>query len=198
MAGRVVQVSVSPGGVPKRAIPVGRVGPLGLAGDRQRNRALHGGPDRALCVFAQEAIDALRGEGHPVEAGALGENLTVAGLDWAAVQPGARFRVGGVLIEVTSFTAPCRTIRGAFRDGDHGRVSQARHPGWSRVYARVLVPGEIRPGDPVEPVTAAPRRRRLAAPAAGVSRAATCVPARRDGRRDGAPSRRPRRHRARR
>jgi MOSC domain-containing protein YiiM len=27
-------------------------------------------------------------------------------------------------------------------------VSQKRHPGWSRVYARVLATGSIRPGDP--------------------------------------------------
>jgi len=36
----------------------------------------------------------------------------------------------------------------AFKGGDYTRVSQKRHPGWSRVYARVLVPGSIRQGDP--------------------------------------------------
>ena len=37
----------------------------------------------------------------------------------------------------------------AFKDGDYARVSQKRHPGWSRVYARVLATGSIRQGDPV-------------------------------------------------
>jgi MOSC domain-containing protein YiiM len=55
----------------------------------------------------------------------------------------------GVIIEVTSFTVPCANVRGAFLDGDCSRVSQKRYPGWSRVYARVLVPGEIQAGDPV-------------------------------------------------
>jgi MOSC domain-containing protein YiiM len=148
--GRVVQVNVSPGGLPKVAVPAARVTPLGLDGDGHRRRRLHGGPDRALCLFAHERIEALRAEGHPVAPGALGENLTVAGLDWAAVTPGDRFRVGlDVLIEVTGFTSPCASLRAAFRDGDGARVSQARHPGWSRVSARVLAPGEIRAGDAV-------------------------------------------------
>jgi MOSC domain-containing protein YiiM len=54
----------------------------------------------------------------------------------------------GVLIEITSFTTPCRTIMRAFSDGAYGRVGQARHPGWSRVYARVLVEGLVAAGDP--------------------------------------------------
>ena len=149
-AGRIVQISVSAGGVPKRPVARARAGPLGLDGDAHRNSALHGGPERALCLFALERLEALRAEGHPVAPGALGENLTVAGLDWDTVGPGARFRVGdGVLIEVTRFTSPCGNIRAAFRDGDSGRIAQTRHPGWSRVYARVLEPGEIRAGDPI-------------------------------------------------
>jgi MOSC domain-containing protein YiiM len=54
-----------------------------------------------------------------------------------------------VLIEITSYTTPCRTIMRAFTDRAYGRVSQARHPGSSRVYARVLADGVIAAGDPV-------------------------------------------------
>ena len=43
----------------------------------------------------------------------------------------------------------------AFRDGEYARVSQKRHPGWSRVYARVVTPGEIAPGDSVVPLSPA-------------------------------------------
>jgi MOSC domain-containing protein YiiM len=85
-----------------------------------------------------------------VAPGVLGENLTVAGLDWDAVGPGARLRLGeDVVVEVTRFTNPCLNIRPAFHDGDQGRVSQTQHPGWSRVYARVVSAGEIEVGDPV-------------------------------------------------
>jgi MOSC domain-containing protein YiiM len=153
VTGRIVQLSVSAGGLPKRPVPRARVTPLGLDGDAHRNARHHGGPDRALCLFPLERIEALRAEGHPVTPGSLGENLTVSGLDWDAVGPGARFRVGAaVVIEVTRFTSPCVNIRPAFRDGGYARVSQERHPGWSRVYARVVTPGEIEPGDPVVPL----------------------------------------------
>ena len=156
MAGVVHQLNVSPGGVPK--LPVERVtlAAQGLAGDGHHDKAHHGGPDRAVCLYALERIDGLRQEGHPVEPGHLGENVTVAGLDWDEVRPGARLRIGPALIEVTRYTTPCRTIRGSFSDGHFNRIHEARSPGWSRVYARVVEGGEIGRGDPVEIVRAAP------------------------------------------
>jgi MOSC domain-containing protein YiiM len=148
--GRIVQINVSPGGLPKRPVPRARVTPGGLEGDGHRSLTHHGGPDRALCLFSIEQIEALQAEGHGVEPGALGENLTLAGLDWPSVQPDDVFRLGeDVLVQITRFTSPCRNVRASFVDGAYSRVSQTRHPGWSRVYARVLVPGEIAAGDPV-------------------------------------------------
>lgn len=163
MTGRIVQINVSAGGVPKRPVPRARVTRLGIEGDRHRNAQLHGGPDRALCLFSIEQIEALQAEGHPVEPGTLGENLTLAGLDWARVQPDDVFRLGEeVLIQVTRFTSPCLNVRPAFLDGAYSRVSQKQHPGWSRVYARVLGPGAIAAGDPVARLTPADVARRLA------------------------------------
>lgn len=54
-----------------------------------------------------------------------------------------------VRLQITSFAAPCRTIQASFADRRYGRISQKAHPGWSRVYARVLAPGVVRTGDPV-------------------------------------------------
>jgi len=163
MNGRIVQISVSPGGVPKRSVPRARVSRSGLDGDGHRDPQHHGGPDRAVCLFSLELIEALQAEGHPVEPGALGENLTVAGLDWARVQPDDFFRLGEeVLAQITRFTSPCLNVRAAFLDGAYSRVSEKRHPGWSRVYARVLVPGEIAAGDPVERLTPVEVARHLA------------------------------------
>jgi len=150
VSGRIVQISVSPGGVPKTAVPAARVGELGLEGDAHRDREHHGGPERAVCLYAIELIRTLRAEGHAVVPGALGENVTVEGVDWVAVVPGARLALGDeVLLEVTRYTSPCTGITAAFRDGAYARVSQKRHPGWSRVYTRVLTPGAIRLGDAV-------------------------------------------------
>jgi MOSC domain-containing protein YiiM len=136
--------------VPKTAVEQARVTRLGLEGDRHRDTEHHGGPERAVCLYALEAIEALQGEGHPIRPGSIGENLTVHGLDWKAVAPGEVIQVGDrVLLQVTRYTSPCTNIAPAFLDGDFARVSQKRHPGWSRVYTQVLREGTIGRGDPV-------------------------------------------------
>jgi len=151
--GWVFQVNLSAGGVPKLPVAEAAVTTGGLAGDRQNDLRHHGGPERALCLYSLERILDLQREGHPVFPGATGENLTLAGLDWDAVGPGVRLEVGaGVELEVTRFTTPCRTIAGAFAGGAIERILQDRHPGWSRVYARVLRSGTVRVGDRVEVV----------------------------------------------
>jgi MOSC domain-containing protein YiiM len=145
--GRIVQLSVSAGGVPKLAVPAARVTGLGLQGDAHRYEH-HGGPERAVCLYSLEAIDALAAEGHAIEPGAIGENVTVEGIDWNLVTPGVRLRLGErVVLEVTRYTSPCYKIAPVFLGGEYSRVSQQRNPGWSRVYTRVLVEGSLRVGD---------------------------------------------------
>jgi MOSC domain-containing protein YiiM len=102
-----------------------------------------------------DRISALQREGHPIDAGTAGENVTVEGVDWDLVVPGVRINLGEeVVLEVASFTTPCKTIKASFIDERFVRISQKLHPGWSRVYARVLVEGRIRSGDRVEVVPA--------------------------------------------
>jgi len=144
----VSSINVSRGGVPKLPVPRAQVGALGLSGDQQRWRH-HGGPERAVCLYALERIEALRDEGHPIAPGGAGENLTLSGVDWDLLAPGAELRVGEALLRVTSYTEPCSKIAGCFMSGDFERVSQELHPGWSRVYASVVAPGLVRVGDPV-------------------------------------------------
>ena len=117
--------------------------------DGQRNLAVHGGPDRALCLYSMDRIEALQREGHAIAPGAAGENLTIRGLDWDAVVPGAVLRVGGLTFVITAFASPCTTIRSSFANNDSNRIAQKLHPGWSRVYARVVGEGELRVGDVV-------------------------------------------------
>lgn len=147
--GRVEQISVSAGGVPKTAIAEGVVGVEGIEGDGHRDKKHHGGPERALCLFSAELIAELRREGHPIVAGGVGENLTISGLDWATVVPGKRYRVGEVEIEITGFTTPCPNITDSFTGGEFKRISNRLHAGQSRVYAKVLKTGPIRTGAPV-------------------------------------------------
>lgn len=147
--GRIVGLQRSAGGVPKLPVDRAAVSAAGLDGDKQRDRRFHGGPDRALCLYAQERIDALVAEGHDLSAGALGENVTIAGLSWEAVRPGVRLRLGSVEVEVTGYASPCAKLASAFLDGVYTRVGQKVNPGWSRVYVRVLGEGALAVGDPV-------------------------------------------------
>ena len=147
---RIAGLFRSDGGVPKLGLPMGEITAAGLVGDRQRDLVDHGGPDRALCLFARERLDDLQREGHPVVPGGMGENVLVEGLDWATVVPGRRLVLGNAVeIEVTGYAAPCKTIAHNFADRRFVRVSDKVNPGWSRVYARVLEGGTVRVGDPV-------------------------------------------------
>ena len=56
MTGRIVQLSVSSGGVPKTAVPTAHISGEGVEGDRQAHPGIHGGPDRAVCLFSMERI----------------------------------------------------------------------------------------------------------------------------------------------
>jgi MOSC domain-containing protein YiiM len=144
------QISVSNGGVPKLPVTEARITQEGVVGDRQQNRDVHGGVDRAVCIFSLELIEALQAEGHTIKPGSSGENLTIAGLDWSQLKSGVRLRIGEhVLLEIMSHTSPCKYNAQWFVGGDFSRISQKLHPGWSRVYARVLEAGVVRSGDSV-------------------------------------------------
>jgi MOSC domain-containing protein YiiM len=148
--GHIFQISISHGGVPKHAVYRAQVDTLGVAGDQHRDMVHHGGPDRAVCVYSLEKILALQAEGNPIFPGSAGENITLAGVDWESIGPGKHIRLGEqVLLEVTQYTTPCNNITPSFADGDSNRILEKTHAGWSRVYARVLQPGEVRTGDKV-------------------------------------------------
>jgi MOSC domain-containing protein YiiM len=149
MEARVHSINTSDGGVPKLARASCAVTRNGLAGDRQRDQEYHGGPERAVSLYSLELIEALRREGHPIAPGTIGENLTLAGLDWAVLRPGVRLEIGEISIELTADAPPCTNIAGSFKDGVFKRVAQKAYPGWSRFYARVLKEGTLRVGDTV-------------------------------------------------
>lgn len=150
MDGRIFQLNCSDGGVPKLGVREAVVTETGLACDRQRDLRYHGGPERAVCLYALERILELQNEGHPIFPGSAGENVTVVGLDWARLGPGARLALGDeVVVEISSYTSPCKNIAASFRGGEFKRISQKTHPGDSRLYARILRPGRLAVGQPV-------------------------------------------------
>jgi len=157
VAASIVQINVSSGGVPKRPIVEGVVTPLGLAGDGHAHPEIHGGPRKALLLITSEGIEELKAAGFPLYYGALGENLTVQGLDRRSVRIGQRYRIGQVLIEITKVRAPCETlspygygIQKAVYDKDV-KANDPGSPRWglSGFYASIVQPGTIRPGDAI-------------------------------------------------
>ena len=148
--GSVVALHRSGGGVPKEPVTDALVTWSGVEGDVQNDRRHHGRPFQALCLWSAEVMDALVAEGHPVHPGAAGENITVAGVPWHSLRPGAIVRIGEVVGEISSYATPCAKNAAWFADGDFTRMDQDVHPGWSRLYAWVREPGSVRTGDPFE------------------------------------------------
>ncbi len=147
------QINVSDGGVPKLPVDSVYVGNDHIVGDRQADTKHHGGPRQTLCLYSRDVIELLQLEGHPIGPGSAGENLTIAGLSWGDLAEGDRFQIGEELqIELTDPATPCAKNAQWFLEGDFRRMSHEKNPGSSRWYARVLQPGEVTTGDPVEPI----------------------------------------------
>ncbi|MEJ7616951.1 MAG: MOSC domain-containing protein [Pyrinomonadaceae bacterium] len=144
MEAHIFQLNCSPGGVPKAPVREAMLAVTGMTDDHQAHTRFHGGPERALCLFSLEQILKLQREGHPIYPGSVGENITVVGLNWPMLEPGRRLSLGEeVVIEISSYTVPCKSIAGSFVGGDFSRISQKTYPGEARLYARVLRPGRL-------------------------------------------------------
>ena len=99
----VHSINVNPsGGVPKHPVPLTRLTVSGVEGDRQNDLKHHGGPSRAVSLFSSELIEALQEEGHPIQPGSTGENLTLRGVMWQDMAPGVRLRIGTAHLEITA------------------------------------------------------------------------------------------------
>ncbi|WP_049576136.1 MOSC domain-containing protein [Streptomyces sp. SBT349] len=140
-----------------RAVAVAAPGPKGvagsaLAGDMICDRRHHGGDDQAVYVYAREDLDHWeRALGRKLAGGVFGENLTTLGIDVNDARIGERWRLGPELvIEASSCRIPCRT----FADwlGEQGWVKRFTNEARPGAYFRVIHPGTIRAGDPVEVV----------------------------------------------
>ena len=128
------------------------VGAMGLAGDEQADRTVHGGIDKAIHHYPADHYDWWReylGDAPLLDApGAFGENISTAGLHEENVFLGDRFRLGSALVEVTQARQPCWKLDHRFQTkGVMAQVVKTRRTGW---YYRVLEPGAVRAGDALD------------------------------------------------
>lgn len=157
MTGQIIQINVSQGGVPKRAIPHATITPLGLQGDGHDHPNIHGGPQKAVLIITAEAIDELIARGYPLFYGALGENLTTRGLDRRFLRIGQQLRAGAAVLEITKLRAPCAALDvyglGIQQEIYDKRVKagDVESPRWgiAGFYCSVVTPGEVFTGDPI-------------------------------------------------
>ena len=155
--GTIIQVSVSPGGLPKRAISEGMITPLGLEADAHAHPNIHGGPRKAVLLIAAEVIDDLAERGFPIFYGALGENLTTRGIEVRDLRIGDQIRAGGATLEITQPRGPCTALDIYGDDLKYelyDKRVKALDPtsprcGMSGFYASVVTPGPVGPGDPI-------------------------------------------------
>lgn len=154
-AGVIIQINVSPGGIPKWPIAAGTITPLGVAGDVCAHPQIHGGLRQAVLLIAAETIDELKARGYPVFYGALGENLTTRGLDRRELRIGQQLRAGGAVLEITKVRGPCAAldvygpaIKQEIYDVEAGDATSPRW-GMGGFYARVVQPGPVHSGDAI-------------------------------------------------
>jgi MOSC domain-containing protein YiiM len=125
---------------------------VNLAGDRQADRSVHGGPDKAVYTYAGEDHTWWEERlGRPVLPGTFGENLTTAGVNLAAAVVGERWAVGTTVLEVAQPRIPCFKL--GIRMGDPrfpARFAAAGRPG---AYLRIVAEGEVAAGDEIRVVS---------------------------------------------
>ena len=123
---------------------------LGLEGDQQANKKLHGGVYKAICVYPSEHYDLWKEElGNPgLSFGDFGENLTTAGLMEGDICLGDRLRIGSVEMVVTQPREPCITLNARLDTKDLS--ARIRKSGRSGFYFSVEREGTIKNGDSIE------------------------------------------------
>lgn len=126
------------------------VTPLGLEGDQQANKKLHGGVYKAICIYPSEHYDLWKEElGNPsLSFGDFGENLTTVGLMEGDICLGDRLRIGSVEMVVTQPREPCITLNARLDTKDLS--ARIRKSGRSGFYCSVEREGTIENDDSIE------------------------------------------------
>lgn len=118
------------------------VSTIQLDGDGQADLTVHGGADKALCVYPEEHYAHWEQVlGQKMEAGTFGENLTVRGLLENEVCIGDTYAIGEVIVQVSQPRQPCHKLAKRLEWVD--ATLQVQETGLTGYYFRVLTEGVI-------------------------------------------------------
>ncbi len=122
---------------------------LGLYGDVQADRMHHGGPEKAVYAYSQEAMGFWERElGREIPYGGFGENLRTQGIDLEGALFGERWRIGTAEFEVSRTRNPCASFQTWM--GEPQWAKRFRQAGLPGTYLRVTRSGKVAAGDTIE------------------------------------------------
>jgi MOSC domain-containing protein YiiM len=127
-----------------------RLGRTHLEGDAVADARVHGGADKAVCVYSADNFPAWQRvlARDDFSDGAFGENFTVTGLTEPDVCIGDQFRIGTALVEVSQPRMPCWKLGRRWNRQDLPKlVTQSGRSGW---YFRVRREGVVEAGQPID------------------------------------------------
>lgn len=130
------------------------IGPVGVDGDEQGEKIIHGGPEKAVLHYAADHYETWKRE-LPERApyfapGGFGENLVAYGLDETNMCIGDVVRLGGAVLQVAQPRQPCFKLNHRFHEPSMSRRAQETgRTGW---YYRVLQVGDVKAGDLIQVV----------------------------------------------
>ena len=126
------------------------VGRLGLDGDEQADRSVHGGLTKAVYAYPSEHYGYWRGQ--PAESGVtempfgrMGENLTLSGLLETDVFVGDELRFTDCVLRITQPRQPCFKFNAVMNDKLAAR--KMAQTGFSGFYLSVIQEGSISAGE---------------------------------------------------
>ena len=116
----------------------------GFDGDGVGDTRIHGGMDLAVCAYFTGHFSFWEDElNRKIEAGAFGENLSLAGINETQIHIGDKFSLGDAEIEVSQPRQPCHKLNKKFQF--QGMACKVQTTGYTGCYFRVKKPGWIKP-----------------------------------------------------
>ena len=142
----------APSGIYKSSVPEALLTRVGLEGDVQVDRRVHGGPEKALYQFPEENYSVLKQALAHLEPkfipGSIGENISSTGMDDQLIHIGDILQIGDAIVQVSQPRRPCWKVNHKYGNGHIAPILMSQAvSGW---YYRVVEEGLIRQGDRID------------------------------------------------